>query len=438
MFTGFAAAARMSWLLVALVSAGSACRERSAPKPRERAISSAALARASSSSQSKPPRFKGPEPPLHAENVKPVPLGAASSPTGSAVAEEELGLSAVILDDLVDIGPAGPASAHGMGVVLIDKQQTLHVARRGSLSKTREPVPSPIAPLDLPRSAFAPYAKGPALAGNYAYWVNDKRLLRRRVDGTGQLEVLARDARSGTRVSATAAPDAPAVVAYVVAPDADGVPRAKLWVEGARTYELTPDGSGTSSVALARQKRAIIALSLDGRSGMTPLHARRIVQRGSELSQGPDVVVWIGASAQSTTEVIAATRGDDVWGLLAIERDVLRFGLAQVRVGTEPRMEVPAVFVPFENGLNTSPIAAASLCGKTLVVFARPSAAAPGAPQELVLAELREEGLRISQIFARASAFADASVTALEGGALLCYTADYRTWAATLRCRTDR
>jgi hypothetical protein len=38
-------------------------------------------------------------------------------------------------------------------------------------------------------------------------------------------------------------------------------------------------------------------------------------------------------------------------------------------------------------------------------------------------------------VVVRAKAFADASLSSVEGGALLAYTADHRTWAAAIRCR---
>jgi hypothetical protein len=228
------------------------------------------------------------------------------------------------------------------------------------------------------------------------------------------------------------------VVAYVTRPPAADEPaRARLWVEGNRRFELTPDGAGASSVALTPQGDSAIALGLDGRSGMTPLHARRLrlLPNRKDVWLGPDQVAWVGGGAQSTTEIAAATRGDEVWAFLAIEQDATHFGLAQIRIGKEPRVDVPASFVPFANGINTSPVAGARICGRQAVVYARPSTAAPFAPQELILAELGPDGLSGGDVVVRAKAFADASLASVEGGGLLAYTADRRTWAASIRCR---
>jgi hypothetical protein len=133
--------------------------------------------------------------------------------------------------------------------------------------------------------------------------------------------------------------------------------------------------------------------------------------------------------------VAATTRAQEVWAFLAIERDVTHFGLAQIRIGREPTIDVPATFSPFPNGINTAPVAAARLCGREAVVFARPSTAKPFAPQELVLAELGAEGLSTGESLVRAKAFADVSLVRVDGGGLVAYTADHRTWAASIRCR---
>jgi hypothetical protein len=375
-----------------------------------------------------------PEPsPSLAASLSPVPSAVELAPSQDAA---PLPSGPFLIDELVDVAPAGPATAHDLGVVLVTKSDALVVARRGALSHTKGAATTPIATLDRPRAAFAPYARGPAIAGRFAYWISQGRLVRRQLDGTGELEVLAPEARQGTRVAAVSS-GGTAVVAYVTRPPApDEPPRARLWVDGAR-YELTPDGSGASSVAIAPQGDSFIVVALDGRSGMTPLHARRVRlgPKKGEVVLGPDQVVWVGGGAQATTEIAATARADEVWAFLAIERDVTHFGLAQIRIGREPRVDLPVSWLPFPNGINTSPVAAARVCGRQALVFARPSTAAPFAPQELVLAELGADGLVSGDVVVRAKAFADASFSSVEGGALLAYTADHRTWAAAIRCR---
>lgn len=340
-----------------------------------------------------------------------------------------------MIDTPTDIAPSGPATPHNLGVVMVDRQDKVLLARRDATAAGQRSASTAVKPLDRKREDFVPYARGPALVRDYAYWVRKGQLVRARLDGSGGTEVLASDARNGTRVSGSAFGAGGALIAYITPPNAQGALLAKLWVEGGKSLDLTPEGAGTSSVTWVEQSNGWMALSLDGRSGMTPLHARRITPNGASVSLLPDVVIWIGASAQATTEVFAAATGDDVWAFVPIEQDVTHFGLAQIPVGAEPHMDVQATFATYPNGLNTAPVAAASLCGKTAVAFAQPVDEKPNASQELILGTLGKDGLEGGEVVAKARSFADASLAPVQGGGLLVYNAEHRTWAVSLRCR---
>jgi hypothetical protein len=197
---------------------------------------------------------------------------------------------------------------------------------------------------------------------------------------------------------------------------------------------LTDDASAANSVALATVGGDVVALSLEGRTGMTPVHAIRL-----QLSTGPprlrkDVVIWVGASAQPLTEIAALGWGAGVWGLVAMEKDITQFGLARLHVDADPQMESEVTWRTYPNGVDPAPVAATEVCGVPSVVYAQPANAEPHCPQELHWAAISEQGLGTSAIVARASAFSRVSVTALEKGALLAYVADHRTWARLLPC----
>ncbi len=427
-----------SFGLAAALCVAPGCEQRRAPERTlpVRALPSQAPARekAPDRPRAEPGAREAATPATPSASAAPVPPATASAEPASAVVVE--GEALLIVDDLVDVGPAGPATAHERGVVLVTKTDAVLVAKRGAFASGPSPGRTAIAPLDREKKELAPYGRGPAVAGAFAYWVSQGRLVRRRIDGSGTLEVLATDARSSTRVVAAAQKGARPFAIYVARPETpEDPPLARLLVEGEKPRTITPDGAGASSVALAAQGSGWMLLAIDGRSGMTPLHARRIRFQNGRLVLGADQVAWVGAGSQSTTEVFAAAVGEDVWAFLPIERDVVHFGLAQIHIGREPRVDVPATFLPFPNGANTSPVATASICGKTVVAFARPAGKEPGSPQELVLGELGANGVERGTVIVRSKAFADASLAGFSGGGLLAYTADHRTWAAALRCR---
>jgi hypothetical protein len=282
-----------------------------------------------------------------------------------------------------------------------------------------------------PAASFKVLGRAPAVAAEFAYWASRGRLVRQRADGSGELETLADDARDGARVAAVVVGGKPAI-AYVGRADAEGTSHVKLWLAGGRTLDLTPEGAGASSVSLASLDRRLIAISIDGRSAMTPMHARSVGIDGPGPPElGPDVVVWVAGPAHSFTEVTAASDGANAWALLPIERDATHFGLATVPLGAEPKMDAVVQFLDYPNGIDLAPVASARLCGKAYVALARPSAAAPRSPQELVIALISGGE---TAVLANAAGFAAVSLAAVPGGGLVVYVADGRTWARGLEC----
>ena len=408
--------------LVALF-AGSACRERD------------------TAGEIRPQRAAASAPTASAKNQSEAPIPSRASPAkkrGPDVARPtarlEQGTGPFVIDEPVPVGPAGPATPHDLGVVMIDRRDGVVIARRGKAASGERSAATAVSALNRKREDFVAYARGPALVGDFAYWVRRGELVRARIDGTGGSEVLASDARNGTRVSGSRGPQG-ALIAYITTPNAQGALRARLWVEGGPSLALTPEGAGTSSVAWVAKKNGWMVLSLDGRSGMTPLHARSVTADSAGVQLAPDIVIWVGTSAQATTEVFGAATEDDVWAFIPIERDMTHFGLAQIPVGAEPHLDTPATFATYPNGLNTAPAAAASLCGRTVVAFAQPIDAKPNAAQELILSTVGSDGLAGGEVVATARSFADASLAVVPNGGLLVYNAEHRTWALSLRCR---
>jgi hypothetical protein len=114
-----------------------------------------------------------------------------------------------------------------------------------------------------------------------------------------------------------------------------------------------------------------------------------------------------------------------------IERDMTHFGLANVDLGTEPRMDADVAFFDYPNGIDLAPVSTAELCGRAHVAFVRPTASVPRSPQELVLARL---GTSESVTLANARGFASVSLASMAGGGVVTYVSDGRTWARGLGC----
>jgi hypothetical protein len=174
---------------------------------------------------------------------------------------------------------------------------------------------------------------------------------------------------------------------------------------------------------------------LEARTGLSTLHARS-VSHGNPPRPGADQVVWIGGSPNPLTELrtLVDPKGR-LTALLAIDRDVTHFGLGLLSFDVGGVQGPVESWFDYQNGINPAPAAIATFCGKPHVVFARPSGAEPGAPQELVLVDTTRMTTLQPVVLGTSKAYYDVSVAALpKGGALLSYVADHRTWARTIRC----
>ena len=406
--------------LAALVLNAAACHEKTAT---------------SSATPSAKPVIPSARPPAESPEPRPRPAESSGVLPSTSSAPLAAGTGPFVIDDAFDVGPAGPATADESGVVVVDKVGHVALAKKGATPTGSAASKPTFTAIDRPRDEFMPFARGPALAGGFAYWVKDENLVRARISGSdAEPEIVAKEARKGARVAAAEAPDGTPLVAFITKPDSSGAPHAKLWA-GGKLLDLTPEGAGASSVALVRAGSRLMAISLDGRSGMTPLHARIVSREAAGFTLGPDVVAWVGASAQATTEVFATAVDGDVWAFVPIEQDLTHFGLAQIHLGSEPRLDAPVAFLTYQAGTNSAPVAAGVACGRGAVAFAEPEEAAPKSPQRLMLAALGSNGLEPGEVVARGRSFANVSLGAVGPAALLVYTADHRTWARTVRCR---
>ena len=406
----------------------------SRPQPTAKKHSPGVASRMALSAAPSRPAFAPPPAPSsrRAEQDEPPETAASAQPSSSRW----------VIDELGDVGPAGPSTASPEGVVLVTREgDTLLGRLKGPLPKGRKPAKTRVEPVKAEASSFVASGVGPALLGGVAYFVSHGRLVRRRIGADSGLDVLAPDARDGSRVAAAAAlagqDPGRAMVAFL----ARSVGRlvAKLWVEGAGVHVLSPEGTSISSVALARSGADWMALSLEGRSSMSPMHARRIKLKDGGVELGNDVVVWVGGGAEQLTELTAiGTTSGEVHVFVPIERDMTHFGLARIEVDAEPRMDAEVWWRNYPNGVEPAATAAAWVCGMPLLFYARPADATPHAPEELHLAPVTDDGLGPSEVVARGRLVTNLSVAPLPGGALVSYVADKRTWACTVRCGPGR
>ncbi|MEO6602362.1 MAG: hypothetical protein ABIQ16_20945, partial [Polyangiaceae bacterium] len=349
--------------------------------------------------------------------------------------QAELSPSKLVIDEAQEIGPAGQATATERGVVMLNRSDELQLAKLAPLSRGARPDHARFSRVKGGPNDFFAVARGPLVLRNKAYWVRDGKLVRRSLDNATPLEVLANDARNGTRVVGVDLPDAPAHAVYISNPViAEEAPRAKLWTEGAGVITVSPEGAGASSMAATRSGQELFLVGIDARSAMTPMHGRLVRFKGGRPELDSDVVMWVGSTSQTLSEVFAATTPLGVRAFLPIERDTSHFGLVMLELGSAPHMDPKTVYRGYPNGIDVAPAAGAAFCGSGFVVYARPETPKPDSDEVLELAEITATGLGPAERVDGARGFANISLAAATNSAVLAYVADFRTYATTLRC----
>ncbi|HTM44925.1 MAG TPA: hypothetical protein VL137_08220 [Polyangiaceae bacterium] len=375
------------------------------------------------------------------------------SPPAETPAETPAGTQhpAVLFDEAVPIAPSAPATATPTGVLLVTRNGELRVAPLGTLAAKSRPSKSPLKPLTEGAESFR-FVRGPSVSpsaspsvnGEIAYWISGHRLLRQPFTAAGardRQEVLATDALPATRVAlpATTQPakaTAPTCAAYLASDPADATRSiAKLWIAGAASVTLTEPGAAASSIALSWTPSGLLAWALEGRTGMTSLHAREIHFAEGKALLLPDRVAWLGGASQSYTEISAVDfPSTQPRALMALEQDATSFGLVDL-VLTPGSDEGESSWHPYLNGIDPAPVATALLCGTAALMRAVPQSKELGSPQQLELVSVTAAVHWPSVVLQTAKRFLDLSLVAVPGGALLVSVTDQQTWAMTLRCR---
>lgn len=331
------------------------------------------------------------------------------------------------LGELADLGPAGPVTAGAAGAYFITRRDQLLLAPQ---TKTG------FQPVSAPPEAFAKYGRGPSLSQTHAYWISESGHLLRASLASGKSETLFKRARPGTRTSvqSIAGRDVVAFIAQI-----EDEPLAFAWASPgsgkSETVQLSPDGSSASSVSLVPAPPHARAVILEGRTSMSPVHARTIRVTPRRVSLAPDEVVWVGPPSHVLTEIHALSRADgDCAAFLPTAKDFNDFGMAQLSISDEGGECPTPDWQLYPNGLDPAPVATGHICGGSYVLFAKPSEAHPRSPQELHLAQLQQTSPQEGEVIARSRAFNEISLAPTQEGALIVWTADKRTWAMNIGC----
>ncbi|WP_437481815.1 hypothetical protein WME75_39485 [Sorangium sp. So ce1014] len=202
--------------------------------------------------------------------------------------------------------------------------------------------------------------------------------------------------RRGTEISAVSLPGGHTLLAFLSdRKTSEGVvTQAFAVLDDRPAVPLSEEGSGATFVALSPWKGGALAMYIDARSALTPVHARTLgLTPEGKIELGTDAVLFVGDAGESRMGgALAVGAGGPAYVLLPAARDLSAFGMAAIRIDEAPRDDMPAAWSLYPNGLSPAPIAATRGVSPIHVARVRPIAREPGSRHALELGQLDGEG----------------------------------------------
>jgi hypothetical protein len=193
---------------------------------------------------------------------------------------------------------------------------------------------------------------------------------------------------------------------------------------------LSEDGSGATFVSLATRGDEALAMYIDARRVLTPVHARVLSFTG-KLGLGPDAVLFVGGGTDGRTAgAIARGASGHELVLLPIDRDERSFGLAAIRVEDQPRDDAATTWSNYPAAPERAVVAATQGAWPIRVLRVRPVDAQPRAQAVLELGEVDAAGVwKALCPVAQGATFRDLAMHVDRTGALwIAYTDGDGTW----------
>ena len=251
-----------------------------------------------------------------------------------------------------------------------------------------------------------------------------------RTEGGGEKDTVVARTRAGTPLSAAKIAPDHVLLAYIRdETTTEGVVRvAEAKLDDGPPVRLSEEGSGATYVEVASRGESALALTLDGRTAMTPAHVRVVRAVDGKPSLSRDAVVFVGGPAERYTRGrIALSAEGAVFLVAALAHSVDGFGMAVVRLSDPPTEDEPVVWSMYPNGLDPAPIAVTRGLSPIRLARVRPSASEPDASRLLEVGELSPAGeFQVKCILAEAAYIKDVELDVDREGTMWLFWRDTR------------
>jgi hypothetical protein len=223
------------------------------------------------------------------------------------------------------------------------------------------PASAPAVVPPKPSSFFAMRWPPCEMAGRWAYCQAAGGIVYRTTLGATDTKQIAKSQPS-TRIAAAAlGPDHAVLGTLDARRTTEGVlMQAFVTLDDGETTRLSEDGAGATVLQLVPRGDRAVALYLDARMAMLPVHARPMSLRGRDLALADDTVVFVGGPPERGIELTPAVAGSSVFALVPTARETTDFGMAAIPIAESPKDDVQPTWSLYPNGLDPAPIAATS------------------------------------------------------------------------------
>jgi hypothetical protein len=286
--------------------------------------------------------------------------------------------------------------------------------------------------LALAEPAERATSPGCALAGGYLFCMAASGDLHRSTRA-GEGDVVLAKARPGTPIAASTLGVGHTAYAFIAdRKTSEGVVSvAHVGLDEAPPQQLSEDGSGATFVALAPRGEQAVAMYIDARRAMTPLHARVLGADPGRLRLGGDAVLFVGEGSETRVAgALVLGESGPAFGLLPGFKDATTFGVAAIRIDEQPHDDAPVTWSTYPSGMDRAAIAATRGVSPRRVLLARPASSDAKGKQVLELGEIEDTGaFKGLCTVAEGASFGDLGLTADRFGTLwLSYTDAEGTW----------
>jgi hypothetical protein len=290
------------------------------------------------------------------------------------------------------------------------------------------PTPERLALSEPAQRATTP---GCAAAGGFLFCMDRTGAIHKSAVVGQQGPVVAR-ARAGAPIAASSIGGSHVLLAYLADKQTtEGTTTvAHAIVDDAAPVLLSEEGAGATFITLAPRGAEVVAMYVDARRVLTPVHAR-VLTFADKLALGSDAVLFVGGGSDGRLggALALGPRGTE-HALIAIEKDFKDFGMAAIRIEDQPRDDARVTWSLYPAGMERAAVAATQGTSPIRVLRTRPASADPRAKAILELGELDAAGVyKATCAVAESAAFRDLAIAVDRRGSLwLAYTDADGTW----------